>query len=556
VIRERESAEVLGRTEIVSSPEADADQERTARAQAALREVGELVARAAPATEVFRIVATEAAGLLDGQATTLSRFEGDAELVVVASHGGPAPVGARIAFHPDTLPDLVRREAVVVRVDDYTRELDAELAASHGLAAAVSAPIALGGEVWGMLTATSGTEPLPPGTGGRLDQFAQLVAAALGNSQARSDLRALVEEQGALRRVAELIARGAAPKEVFVAVTDEASALLGDLPLALMLYDDTGAIVVATRNCPAPVGLHVPFSAGTAVARLFRTGRPTHTDTYEGTPMAVVAREVGIRSTTAVPITVEGRVRATLVSNNTDPLTRDGVEARLTQFAELAAVAIANADTRAKLTASRARVVATADETRRRLQRDVHDGAQQRLVHTVIALKLARGALADGSPAVEFLDEALANAERANEELRDVVHGILPASLTRGGLRAGLESLVADLTVPVDLDVTTPRLPAATETTAYFVVAEALTNVVKHAAAHRAQVRVVLDGRTVTVEVRDDGVGGADANGGTGLIGLMDRVDAAEGTLAITSRAGLGTTLCATLPVGHAMRSG
>ena len=291
------------------------------------------------------------------------------------------------------------------------------------------------------------------------------------------------------------MARGTASDEVFVAVTNEASALFGDLPVALMLYDDTGAVVVATCHCPAPVGLHVPFSAGTAVDRLYRTGRPAHVDTYEGTPMAGIAREAGIASTTAVPITVEGRVRATLVSSNTLPATRDAVEARLTQFAELAAVAIANAETRAKLTASRARVVATADETRRRLQRDVHDGAQQRLVHTIIALKLARDALATGSSATDLVDEALANAERANAELRDLVHGILPGSLTRGGLRAGIESLVADIAVPVDVGVTAPRLPAATETTAYFVVAEALTNVVKHAGARRARVQVDLDGR-------------------------------------------------------------
>ena len=459
------------------------------------------------------------------------------------------PVGARIAFEPDTLPDRVLRTGELVRVDDYTEQPDAGLAASFGLAAAVSAPVAVAGEVWGMLTATSGTRPLPSDTGARLEQFARLAAAALGNSQARSDLRSLVAEQAALRRVAELVARGTAPDDVFVAVTNEASALLADLAVALMLYDDTGATVVATCNCPAPVGLHVPFSAGTAVDQLFRTGRPAHVDTYAGTSLAEITREVGILSTTAVPITVEGRVRAALVSNNTRPTTRDAVEARLTQFAELAAVAIANAETRAKLTASRARVVATADETRRRLQRDVHDGAQQRLVHTIIALKLARDALAEGSSATDLVEEALVNAERANSELRDLVHGILPASLNRGGLRAGLESLVADLAFPVDVRVTAPGLPTPTETTAYFIVAEALTNIVKHARARRARVRVDLDGDALVVEVRDDGVGGADSTRGTGLVGLLDRVDAARGTLAITSPTSLGTTVRATLPV-------
>jgi signal transduction histidine kinase len=530
------------------------DLRRLAREQAALRGVAELVARAVPPTDVFDAVAAEAAGLLDGQATTLTRFDGHAELVVVAAHAGPAPVGARIAFERASLPDRVLRTAEVVRVDDYTREPDAALAASFGLAAAVSAPVTVAGGVWGMLTATSGARPLPRDTGPRLEQFARLVAAALGNSQARSDLRALVAEQAALRRVAELVARGTASDEVFIAVTDEASALLGDLPVALVLYDDTGAAVVATCHSPAPVGLHVPFSAGTAVDRLFRTGRPAHVDTYEDTPMADIARRAGISSTTAVPITVEGRVRAALVSSNTHPAHRDTVETRLAQFAELAAVAIADAETRAELTAPRARVVATADETRRRLQRDVHDGAQQRLVHTIIALKLARDALAAGSSADDLVDEALANAERANDELRDIVHGILPASLTRGGLRTGLESLVADLAFPVDVRVTAQRLPAATETTAFFVVAEALTNTVKHVDARRARVQVDLDGDALVVEIHDDGVGGADPALGTGLIGLLDRVDAAEGVLTITSRDGLGTTVRATLPSAPAVQ--
>jgi signal transduction histidine kinase len=224
--------------------------------------------------------------------------------------------------------------------------------------------------------------------------------------------------------------------------------------------------------------------------------------------------------------------------------------ARLAQFADLVAVAIANAEMNAELVASRARVVATADETRRRLQRDVHDGAQQRLVHAVIALKLARGTAEAGSPAAGFVDEALTHVERASSELRDVVHGILPVSLTHGGLRIGLESLVSDLALPVDVRITTPRLAAATETTAYFVVAEALTNAVKHSRAREVRLDVHLDGGTLVIEVRDDGVGGADPARGTGLTGLADRVDAAGGAMAIVSPPGEGTTVRAALPAG------
>jgi signal transduction histidine kinase len=177
-----------------------------------------------------------------------------------------------------------------------------------------------------------------------------------------------------------------------------------------------------------------------------------------------------------------------------------------------------------KLTASRARLVAAADETRRRIQRDVHDGAQQRLVHTVITLKLAKATLGDAAgPAAELVDEALLNAERATAELRELVHGILPAALSRGGLRAGVEALVGHINLPVSIDVPSQRLPTTLETTAYFIVAEALTNVVKHAGAGSAHVRAVVDGGALHLDVRDNGAGGADCTRGTGLVGLADR---------------------------------
>ncbi len=661
-----------------------------AEEQSALLRVAELVARAGPPQEVFAAVAAEAAKLFNGEAMTLTRFDGDRELLVEATHRGPAPVGTRIAFQVDTLPDWVQL-GVVVRVDDYTTQRDAELAKEFGLAAAVSAPISVAGEVWGMLTATSGEQPLPVGAEHRLAQFAKLVAAALANSharvqlqtladeqaalrrvaelaareataegvldavtvqasgltgvdfttllryepdgsteivavdgapegvvvgmrapgtgdgavqrvwrtghaaridnlaqmsghwpkvahgfgfstsaavpiviqgglwgalvavgrreplpktsekhltsfaelvgiaisaaQARKELRVLADEQAALRRVAELVARGAAVDEVFAAVATEASKLLGDVATALLRYDgDRVAVAVAVCNSPTPLGLRIPFQAE-------------------------MARMLGVGAGVAVPVTVEGHVWGTLTTSTPGvPLPFD-TEHRLGQFAELAAAAIANAENKRNLTASRARVVATADETRRRLQRDVHDGAQQRLVHTIIALKLARDAIANGGTAAELIDEALNNAERANTELRDVVRGVLPASLTRGGLRAGIDSLIADLVLPVDLDVSVPRLPAAMETTAYFIVAEALTNVVKHAQASRADIQIRLDDKSLAIDVRDDGMGGADPSRGTGLTGLRDRVDASEGALTLTSPARGGTILHATLPV-------
>jgi signal transduction histidine kinase len=252
-----------------------------------------------------------------------------------------------------------------------------------------------------------------------------------------------------------------------------------------------------------------------------------------------------------VPITVDGRIWGMLTATTPDRSLPAGTEDRLAQFSELVAAAIANAAHRAQLTASRARMMATADDVRRRLQRDVHDGAQQRLVQTVITLKLARAALDDGghAAAAALVDESLAHAQRATSELRDIVHGILPASLSRGGLRGGVESLIASHPLPVSASIDVPRLAPATETTAYFVIAEALTNVVKHAGATRAEVSAGVNGRWLTVMVRDDGAGGAVPARGSGLTGLYDRVEAGEGTLTVTSPPGRGTTVRAVLPV-------
>jgi len=199
---------------------------------------------------------------------------------------------------------------------------------------------------------------------------------------------------------------------------------------------------------------------------------------------------------------------------------------------------------------SRRRVVAAADEERRRVVRDLHDGAQQRLVHTVITLKLARRAQRERDAAAEALiGEALEHAERATAELRELVHGILPSVLTRGGLRAGVESLLSRVPVPVSVDVTADRIPPAIEATAYFIVAEALTNVVKHSGASRAQVRAWTDRDVLRVEVTDDGAGGARLEGGTGLLGLADRVAAFDGRLRVESPRGGGTLIAATLPL-------
>jgi signal transduction histidine kinase len=218
-------------------------------------------------------------------------------------------------------------------------------------------------------------------------------------------------------------------------------------------------------------------------------------------------------------------------------------------FTELAATAIANVQARADLAASRARIVATADEERSRVTRDLHDGAQQRLVHTILVLKLASRTLErDEHESAPLVEEALQQAQIAMNELRELAHGILPSVLTRGGLRAGVDSIVSRMSIPVDVDISVGRLPRAVEATAYFVVAEALTNVAKHSQAERAGVSAHVDDGILQLQVHDDGIGGARRDG-TGLVGLSDRLAAFEGNLRVVNPAQGGTVVEASIPV-------
>ena len=516
----------------ISAAQARQELRLLADEQAALRRVAELAAHEAPAEEILRAVAVEASALAGVDFSTLLHYEPDGSSVIVALDGAPEgiKVGMRSPGTGDGAVQRVWRTGKPARVDNLAEMSGVwpQLAHRHGFNASAGVPVVIHGRLRGALVVVGRREGFPHSIEEHLANFADLAGTAVSAADARQELRLLANENAAVRRVAELVARGATLDEVFKAVASETSSLLGNLATSLLRHDNTDvAVVVAGHNSPAPVGSQFP------VLR----------DTMTGEPTSSLAAEV----TVTVPVTVEGQVwGAIVVSTPGEPLPA-GSEERLAQFAELAAVAIANAENKSKLTASRARVIATADETRRRVQRDVHDGAQQRLVHTIIALKLARDAMRAGDSPTDLLEEALSNAERASKELRDIVRGILPASLTRGGLRSGLESLVADLPLPVEVRVSAPRLSAQIETTAYFIVAEAMTNVAKHARASRATVDVSVVGRTLLIEVRDDGIGGADARRGTGLTGLLDRVEAGNGTLNVDSRPDSGTVVRATL---------
>ncbi len=574
----------------IAGAQARAELRALAHEQAALRRVAELIARGGERSAIYAAVTSAAADIVH-ETAALIRCDESGSATVVASSGGTASGGSRVDPAPDDdLVAQILRTRLPHRVERFS-ERDDHPDEDHlrGLTPSVGVPIIVGDRLWGVLSAAATSRRLLTTTEQSLQQFAGLMAAAVANAEARGRLQDFADQQAALRRVAELAAHDAPADEVLQAVAVEASGLAGvafgmvlqyeghdgsTLIVGLdgasdtfavglrtgpgdgsaqrvwstgrpALVDDLGAVAGLwprlahergfTCSAGVPIVIHgalwgavIVVSDGDSIPRSIeehlanfadlrrpgrnrrvgrrcapriavagqragsgatggRTGRPRcdagadllrrrRRDLRDPGPADVRAalrprrrrrgaggdpegavrnREVAVL---VVPVTVEGRAWGALtVVVPTTPMP-PGIEQRLTPFAELTAVAIANADNKSKLTASRARVIATADETRRRVQRDVHDGAQQRLVHTIIVLKMARDAAMSGGSPADLLDEALTNAKRASKELREIVRGILPASLTRGGLRSGLESLLSDLALPVDLAVTAPRM--------------------------------------------------------------------------------------------------
>jgi signal transduction histidine kinase len=300
------------------------------------------------------------------------------------------------------------------------------------------------------------------------------------------------------------------------------------------------------------IGTRFSLERASIAAMVHEASRPVRVDSFAGAhgPIAQEARSLGIRSSVGCPIVVDGRLWGVVAasSKSATPFPPD-TESQIAEFTELVATAIANTEARTEVAASRARIVAAADEERRRVVRDLHDGAQQRLVHTTITLKLARRALQNEEEDLPaLLIEALDHAEQATAELRELAHGILPAVLTRGGLCVGVDALASRMPVPVENAVSVGRLPAVVEATAYFVIAEALTNVAKHARAKRATVTACVEDSILQVRVLDDGVGGALPDG-SGLLGLADRLAVLDGQLRVESPIDGGTFVAANIPL-------
>jgi signal transduction histidine kinase len=387
-----------------------------------------------------------------------------------------------------------------------------------------------------------------------------VLAAVTAERTASEDAqRALTAEHAALRRIATLVAGEAASKRVFDQVTAEAAQTIGAPATSLARFDEDNMVTFlsgwsASGVLAFPEGSRVPLEGTGVLAAVRETGEPQRIDSYAGRSGQVVERftSFGYDSATAAPVKLGAQVWGALVAAGRRAALPAGSERRLTDFAELVAQALANADAYRKLAASRARIVGAADNERQRLERNLHDGAQQRLVSLALQLRLVKANVRkDPANAEARLTEAEGELGQALDELRELARGIHPAVLTDRGLAAALEALAERAPLPVELArVPHDRLPDSIEAAIYYLVAEAITNVAKYAHANRARVSVERSNGIATVLVSDDGVGGAEPTSGSGLVGLADRVEALGGRLRIDSPPGRGTRLTAEIPCG------
>jgi signal transduction histidine kinase len=551
-----------------------------ARQQTALRRVAELVAREAEPAAVFNAVAEEMASCLDAYNATVIRHEGDFLVIeALASFNqdlpNPPVVGQRLPLAGDHVAPMIARTGRPARMDSHEHAAGetAALIRALGIQSMVGVPIVVGGQLWGSAAVGSRTGPLPPDTEVRMADFADLVATSIANAATRAELQAgrdslrelaeslsvLARQQAALRRVATLVARGVSQSEVFSAVAEEMAGCLNVGNAEVLRYEDDGAATVVVASYAEPgvphlsLGERLSTEGDNVAATVSRTRQSARMDSWEDAagPIAQRVRELGVRSRIGAPIVVDERLWgiAVVATTEPEPLPPD-TESRIVEFAELVATAIAAATTRAELIASRARIVAAADDARRRLERDIHDGAQQRLVSLALKLRLTEESVpCERDDLKSMLSEAVSGLTDVFQELQELSRGIHPAILSTGGLPAAFKTLARRSPVPVNLDVTIEqRLPESVEVAAYYVVAEALTNAAKHAQASEVRIRARTTGASLDLLISDDGIGGADSGRGSGLIGIKDRIEVLGGRMQVDSPPGAGTALDITIP--------
>jgi signal transduction histidine kinase len=536
---------------------------RVAEEQSALRRLATLVARGGAPLAVLGIVAEEAGRLISADFAMIARYDaGSSATGVVAwrRDGEAVLLGTNIKLGGRNVASSVFRTGRPARVDNYeTGSGDvAAWARRTGIQSSVGVPIMVEGRLWGVMTVSLEHErALPPDTEDRLSGFTELAATAVANAEAREKLKRVADEQSALRRVATLVARGVAPELVFSAVAEEVANLLPAVDLALVgRYQADAAIefVGAWSSAGAAewIGQMLSVGGNNVTTKVFETKQPARVDTLDDASMATTfAQRSGIRSGAGAPINVEGQLWGLIiVCSRHEAKLPVGIEHELAGFTELVASAIANAQAQADLAASRARVVASADETRRKIERDLHDGAQAQLVALALQVRAAQAVLPPDHELAAELDVIAARLTSALAELRELASGIHPPVLAAGGLGPAVRTLGRRFRIPVDIHVRTcGRLPEPLEVGAYYVVSEALTNAVKHSEATSITVDIEAADDVLQICVRDDGVGGAEFGRGSGLLGLRDRVEALGGRIVLRSKRGAGTSLSVELPL-------
>jgi len=538
-----------------------------AEEQSALRQVATLVARGAPPEDVFAAVAAEEGRLLGTGLTLITRYNRDGTGTVVGSWSDtgvpmPFPAGTLVPLDGRTVIAAVYETGHAVRIDDYTEAHGgvADDMKGWGVRSAIAAPITIEGRLWGVISmGFTGPEPLPARAEVRLAAFTELIATAVANAQTQVELRGYAEEQSALRRVATLVARAAPSETVFAAVAEEAGKLLQVDFTVIVRYDADGAVTAVgqwadDRDAALfPTGNRLSLGGRNVTTMVFETGRSAGIDGYENASGTIgkAFSAQGVRSATGVPITVDRRLWGAMVVGSRASRVPLGTEDRLEGLNELVATALANAEAQGELSASRARLLAASDTSRRRIERDLRQGAEHRLAELTLYL---RGPVCAAVPSEA--DELVAQIEQLTDEvtdvldeLREIAGGLRPTALAQGGLEPALTTLARRSSIPVRLGLDLDgRLPEPVELTAYYTVAEALTNAAKHARASTVDVDVKISDGRLHVRISDDGRGGADPAAGSGLIGLTDRVESLGGVLALRSQADVGTTVEITVP--------
>jgi signal transduction histidine kinase len=545
--------------------------ERTAELHAAndalsaLRHVATLVADGVQPHALFGVVAEEVARVVDVPLVSVVRYELDGTTTECASYSLDDVVveaGEHWSLEGTNILQLVRESVAPARVDDHSPLVGgrADDGCSNEIRSTVGVPLVVGGRVWGaiVVSSTAKHDRLPKDTEARLADFSELLATAIENAQSREALAQLADEQATLRRMATLVAQGVPPEDIFSVVSAEAARLLGSDTAAVVRFEhDPPAIVVVGlgKAIPGiPIGTRTELDDGLASTAVYRTGRSGRVDARDSAttkgPIHEPARRQGLTATVASPIIVEGRLWGTMSVSAKEPLPL-GIEERLEKLSELVATAISNAESKSALAASRRRIVAASDEARRRIERDLHDGTQQRLISLALAVHAAEAKVAPNSGLRPELSRIATGLADAVAELQELSRGIHPAILSQGGLGPALRTLARRSPIPVELDVAwDTRLTEPIEVAAYYVASEALANATKHAHASLVEVSLAAHNGRLVLSIGDDGVGGADPGRGSGLAGLKDRVEALGGSIHVQSRPGHGTQITADLPLG------